>query len=251
VAYDRARLAYPKEVYRLLTTRCGLRRDVSVFEIGPGTGIATRALLKLGAAPMTIIEPDRRLARYLEARLRTWRGTVTILAEPFERVKLPREAFDLGVAATSFHWLPERPALRKVARSLRSGGWWATWNNHYGDPYRPNDFHRALQPLYQRLSGRRSTRYTRARARKDRRDRLRALESVGAFERISREDLWWSARLGTERVQALWGTFSEIVTLPPARKRWFLRELGRMIDEQFRGEVDIPIHTPVYTAQRR
>ncbi|EQD38338.1 Methyltransferase type 11, partial [mine drainage metagenome] len=51
----------------------------------------------------------------------------------FEEVPLRPGSFDLGVAATSFHWLPERRGLRKVARALRPGGWWAAWGNEHGD----------------------------------------------------------------------------------------------------------------------
>jgi SAM-dependent methyltransferase len=250
-AYDRARLPYPPQVYDILTTRCGLHRGSSVFEIGPGTGIATRALLKLGANPLTLVEPDRRLSRYLARRLGAWNDRIRIISGPFEEVELPRAGFDLGVAATSFHWLPERRALRKVAHALRPGGWWATWNTHHGDPYRSSAFHDAIQPLYRELSGRTEAGYTKARALKDRRARIRALKSIAQFEHVAREDVRWSVRLSTARVQALWGTFSDIVTLRPSRRNWFLRDLGRIVDQQFGGVVEIPVLTPVYTARRR
>jgi SAM-dependent methyltransferase len=249
-AYDRARLRYPPRVYDLLTTRCGLRPGSSVFEIGPGTGIATRALLKLGAGPMVLVEPDRRLAGYLAKRLRAPNGRVRIMTESFERVKLPRGEFDLGVAATSFHWLPERLALRRVARALKAGGWWATWNNHHGDPYRPSRFHLALQPLYRELYGRNPSGYTKARAVKDRRDRIHALRAIGMFDRISREDIRWTVALETGRLRALWGTFSEVASLPPKKRERFLTGLGRIVDDQFGGNVEIPMLTPLYTARR-
>ena len=200
---------------------------------------------------MTLIEPDRRLARYLMGSLGPYAGRVRVSIAPFERAALSAGSFDLGVAATSFHWLPERLALRKIARALRPGGWWATWNNHHGDPYRPSAFHRALQPLYRELSGGRVGReYTKTSAARDRRDRLRALESVGRFDDISREDVRWSVTLATAHVTALWGTFSDIVTLSPRRREWFLAELGRIADEQFGGEVTFPMLTPVYSARR-
>jgi SAM-dependent methyltransferase len=250
-AYDRARLAYPRRVYDVLRARCGLRPGAAVFEVGPGTGIATRELLRLGADPITLVEPDRRLARFLREALRQYHDRVTISSRPFERAALPAEAFDLGVAASSFHWLPEQLALRKVARALRPGGWWATWNNRHGDPYRSSAFFRALQPLYRELSpGRVGGEHTRAYASRDRRNRLRALESTGKFERISREEVRWSATLTTARVQALWGTFSDIITLPPRRRAWFLAELGKIADERFGGEVTFPVLTPLYTARR-
>jgi SAM-dependent methyltransferase len=250
-AYDDARLPYPKRVYEILTTRCGLHPGAELFEIGPGTGIATRELLRLGADRLTLVEPDRRLARYLVDSLGSLGDRVKLSIEPFERTALPAASFDLGVAATSFHWLPERVALRKVARALKPGGWWATWNNHHSDPYRPSPFHRALQPLYRELSyGRIGGGPTKASAARDRTNRLRALESVGKFDRVSREDIRWTVTLGTARVKALWGTFSDIATLPPKKRDWFLTELGRIVDGQFGHEVTFPMLTPIYTARR-
>jgi SAM-dependent methyltransferase len=249
--YDRVRLGYPARVFEILTERCHLRPGATVFEIGPGTGIATRELLRLGADPLTLIEADRRLARYLEDSLGPHEGRVSTIVAPFEHAVLPAARFDLGVAATSFHWLPERDALRRVARALRPGGWWATWNNHHGDPYRTSALHRALQPLYRELAhGRVGGGSTRASAAKDRRKRLESLRAVGKFDRISREDIRWSVTMNSDRLTALWGTFSDVVTLPSRKRTWFLTELRRIADEQFGGTVSFPMLTPIYTARR-
>ncbi len=251
-AYDRARLRYPPALWALLERRCGLRRGTSVLEIGPGTGIATRELLRRSGGPMTLVEPDRRLVRYLHRRLRDAGATVTIVPRAFERASLPPSSFDLAVAATSFHWLPLRPALRRVARSLRPGGWWAAWNSHHGDPYRPSRFQDELQPLYAQLRGRAAP-YDRG-VRSDRRERDRrfaALRSVGAFERPRREEIHWTATLSARRVAALWATFSEIQTLPTADRRRFLAKLDRLVRTRFGGRVRLRILTAVYTARRR
>jgi len=248
-AYDRARLRYPPRVYEILTKRCGLRPGSVVFEIGPGTGIATRELLRLGADPITLIEPDGRLVRFLLRSLAPVADRIQVTHAPFERAT---ETFDLGVAATSFHWLPERQALRRVARALKPGGWWASWNNHHGEPVRASRFREALRPLYRRISrGRSRGGPTPAALEREQGRHLASLASVDRFERISREDIRWSVRLDSGQVQALWGTFSDIVTLPPPTRRWFLRELGVVVDEQFGGRVEVPIYTPMYTARRR
>jgi 16S rRNA A1518/A1519 N6-dimethyltransferase RsmA/KsgA/DIM1 with predicted DNA glycosylase/AP lyase activity len=63
--YAEARPDYPDALYERLTTRCGLLPGTSVFEIGPGPGLATRRLLSLGASPLRAIEPDPRLATFL------------------------------------------------------------------------------------------------------------------------------------------------------------------------------------------
>ncbi len=247
--YDRVRPGYPDRIYEILETRCGLRPGAATFEIGPGTGIATRELLRRGAGPLTLIEPDRRMARYLQSSLGRAGRVAKVQVAAFERAVLPENAFDLGVAATSFHWLPERRALRKVARSLRPGGWWAAWSNHTGGPSRASPFLRAIQPLYRRLFPR-GRPPTRARARAYHRARLHALRSVPRFEHIASEEVSWSLLLGTERLVELWGTFSEIATLPPRPRREFLDGLRRIADEQFHGRVRVPMTTRVYTARR-
>jgi hypothetical protein len=60
--YHSSRPEYPEWVYATLASGCGLRRRAVVFEIGTGTGTATRRLLDLGADPLTAVEPDQRLA---------------------------------------------------------------------------------------------------------------------------------------------------------------------------------------------
>jgi hypothetical protein len=61
-SYHSARPPYPDWVFATLVERCGLADGKSVFEIGPGTGTATRRLLDLGARPLIAIEPDPGLA---------------------------------------------------------------------------------------------------------------------------------------------------------------------------------------------
>jgi hypothetical protein len=115
--YDRTRLPCATQVFEILTDRCGLGPGTTLFETGPGTGLATRELLSRGASRLVLIEADGRLARFLRKRLARRGADFTILASPFEETLLPRREFDLGVAASSFHWLPPRKSLRMVGRA--------------------------------------------------------------------------------------------------------------------------------------
>jgi SAM-dependent methyltransferase len=251
-SYDRFRLRYPQQVYDILRDRCGLRAGAAVFEIGPGTGIATRALVRHGAGPLTVVEADRRMVRYLARTLGPGGGTVRFLSRPFERARLPPGSFDLGVAASSFHWLPQRRALRKIARALKPGGWWATWNSHHGDPSSVNPFHRTLQPIYRELrGGRRSRLPARSMVVEERRKRLEQLRAAGAFDRIQREEIRQTVMLSPSRVTAMWATFSDVVTLPAPVRRWFLSEMDRRLREKFGSRVPLPVLTMLYTARRR
>ena len=239
-------------MFELLRSRCGLRPGAAVFEVGPGTGIATRELLRAGAGPLSLIEPDPRLRRFLERSLRpSERPRVRWYPSDFERALLPSGAFDLGVAAQSFHWVPRRTGLRKVARVLRSGGWWASWGNHHGDPFRDSPFSDAIQIVYRDVFGRTSARRSqRTSERKERAAQLAALRSVGRFRGIGREDIRWDARLSGREVTDLWSTFSEIMTLAQPKRHRFLTGIERIVNEEFGGHVRLPMLTPVYFAER-
>src|SRR5947207_424718 len=87
--YDRARPEYPPRIYELLRERCGLRPGTRTFEIGPGTGQATRHLLRLGAAPLIAVEPDERLAGFLASTLGLSAPGLEIQVATFEDARLP------------------------------------------------------------------------------------------------------------------------------------------------------------------
>src|SRR5690348_4058958 len=91
--YQRSRPEYPEWVYTTLAAECGLRRNAAVFEIGAGTGKATRRLLELGADPLIAIEPDQRLAEFLSATIAG--EALKVVVAPFEDVSLEKGVFDL------------------------------------------------------------------------------------------------------------------------------------------------------------
>ena len=143
--YHAARPGYPDWVFELLRDRCGLGFGVAAFEIGAGTGTATRRLLGLGAKPLVAIEPDARMAAYLRETVGD--EALTVVCSTFEDVILDEASFDLGVSATAFHWLHEELALAKVAKLIRPGGWWAMVWNVFGDDSRADPFHEATKTL--------------------------------------------------------------------------------------------------------
>jgi SAM-dependent methyltransferase len=136
-AYERGRPGHPDRVYDALRERCGLRDGTSVLEIGPGTGQATRRLLELGADPLVVVEPDPGLAAHLPTVVGR---EPRIVQTTLEEAGLPNGAFDLAVAASSFHWVDAERGLGAVHGALRPGGWWAMWWTHFGDRSRPIPF---------------------------------------------------------------------------------------------------------------
>jgi SAM-dependent methyltransferase len=249
--YDRARPGYPSGVYGLLRDRCGLRPGTRTFEIGPGTGQATRHLLRLGAAPLVAVEPDERLAAFVASACGAAAGRIEVQVATFEDARLPCGWFDLGAAATALHWLDQAVALRKVAGALRPGGWWAMWWNVFGDPARHDAFHEATRGLLDRLDSRPPGSRPRLPFALDVDARLADLKSVGEFDDIAGDTIRWTAAFDTARLRGLYATFSPISRLPPAEQQRLLDALAGIADDQFGGRVERHMVTPVYTARRR
>lgn len=241
--YDSVRPAYPGWVFDALVERGALRPGAVTFEIGAGTGIATRALLAHGAGPLTAIEPDARLAAFLRARCPAARVRVAA----FEDCPLDPAAFDLGFCATAFHWLDEDRALAKIAAALRPGGWWAAVWHVFGDDRQYDAFHEATAAI---LGGPRSPSGAGAGPpfALDDAARLAALQRAGAFEAIAHRRETWTLTLTAEEVPRLYSTYSPIAARPD--RTAVLAELQRIAIEQFGGRVTRNMTTSLYVARR-
>ncbi len=245
--YDSARPEYPARVFALLRERCGLGPGTRTFEIGPGTGLATRRLIGNGADPLVAIEPDERLAAKLAERV----PGVEIVIAPFETAEV-EGPFDLGAAATSFHWMDQRAALAKIAGLLRPGGWWAMWWNVFGDPARDDAFHDATQPL---LSGMATNPSWNPNWKHpfalDREARFADLETGGFYENIDVETVNWTLVLDPAQVRALYATYSQFSVLEDSERNRILDGLQEIAATQFAGRVERNMLTPIYTVRRR
>jgi SAM-dependent methyltransferase len=242
--YDAARPPYPDWVFEALAQR-GLGPGAAVFEIGAGTGTATRRLLELGADPLVAVEPDPRLAGYL--RRTSPSPALQVVNSAFEDADLPAATFDLGLAATSFHWLDEDGALAKIGTLLRPGGCWAALWNVFGDDSRPDPFHDATHELLSShkspSAGQGGTPFA-----LDFERRTAALEHSGAFEDIWRRASQWPLQLDADQTVRLYATYSDIIARPD--RDHVLAELRRIAQEAFGGRVTRNMTTVLYLARR-
>jgi SAM-dependent methyltransferase len=253
--YDAARPDYPEGVHALLVDRCELRQGTRAFEIGAGTGKVTRQMLRRGACPIVAIEPDARLASFLASASASPSASgdmcLTVTVSPFEETDLPPAAFDLGAAATVFHWLDQDVALHKIMHAIRPGGWWAMWWNVFGDTARPDDFHGATQHLFASVEHTPSTgRNGSPHYALDTDTRIDTLRATNGFDIITHDLLRWTLTLSTDEVVALYATFSPVSRLAPAARERFLDALRQIADTHFSGRVERPMLTPIYTARR-
>jgi SAM-dependent methyltransferase len=147
--YERARPSYPAGLFEDLESLAGLRRAaaVRVVEVGPGTGQATRVLLRRGWS-VVAVEPGPRLAA-VARRVLAGLGDMRLHVAPFETWQPPDERFDLVFAATAWHWLDPAVAYPKAAALLRPGRCLALVSTEHVLPKHDGDpFFRQAQALY-------------------------------------------------------------------------------------------------------
>ena len=169
------------------------------------------------------------------------------MVSTFEEAALDESAFDLGVCATAFHWLEEGPALAKVARHLRPGGWWAMVWNVFGDSSRPDPFHEATKTLLDAprgpSAGTRGIPFA-----LDSTARIEALRRTGAFDLIEHRSRAWTLELDPDQTAALYATFSEINARQD--RQTVLSELRRIAHNEFQGRVTRNMTSSLYIARR-
>jgi ubiquinone/menaquinone biosynthesis C-methylase UbiE len=249
--YAEGRPDYPARVYDILRTTCRATPSTRVFEIGPGTGQATKRLLDLGCA-VTAIEPDSRLADVLLAKCKSKTpGRLSLHIAAFEDVDFSDEKFDLGIAATSFHWLEQESALAKAKRLLKPGGQWAMWWTIFGDSSREDEFQRRTRSLFANLW--RSPSHgseSQVPFALDAETRKAQLRGAG-FASVSHELIHWTTTQTTSQVLALTSTFAPVAQLPQTEREILMKRLERIADLEFGGVVARNFVTVVYTASCR
>jgi SAM-dependent methyltransferase len=119
--YDEIHTGYPEALVDDILSLSGIPAGGRILEIGCGPGNATISFARRGY-PMLCIELGERLA-VLAARNCAAYPAVKIVNSAFEDWNLEENAFDLAIAADSFHWIPPQIGYPKVARTLKPGGW--------------------------------------------------------------------------------------------------------------------------------
>jgi SAM-dependent methyltransferase len=245
--YDQSRPDYPDWVFDTLRSRCGVGQGTAGFEIGAGTGKATRRLLALGIDPLVAIEPDPRLVAYLTQTTRS--AALRVFNRAFEDVELQSSHFDLATSATAFHWLDEDAALPRIASALRPGGWWAPFWNIYGDPGKSDPFHEATQALLSSGPVNPSNRGpSHLEFGADVDARIAAMRATAAFDTIESHQSAWSLVLDATQTVALYASYSNVSQRPD--REAVLAELGRIAREEFGNRVTRNVTTTLYLARR-
>ncbi len=239
--YREGRPDYPPRVYEVLRSRCGVGPGSRVLEIGPGSGLVTGHLLAAGAT-VVAVEPDRGFADYLGQAM----PEVRVVNAPLEEAEIG-DGFDAVVAATSFHWLDQSAALRKVNAALRPGGWAAIWWTVFSDPYREDPLLAEAGAVlgFEPGDQRGGTAFQ-----LDRDARCADLRREAGLADVASELISWDLPMSADQVRALFDSMMTVRRLPDAERGHVLETLTGLVDERFAGVVTRPHLTALYVGRK-
>ena len=103
--FDKWRTRYCDELFADVIEYSGLNSDKTALEIGPGTGQATKPILKTGCSYLAI-ELGENLAAFTKNKFKFYDNFHIINAD-FEKYNFEQNQFDLVYSAATIQWIPE------------------------------------------------------------------------------------------------------------------------------------------------
>lgn len=246
--YDDARLPYPQELYRAVFSQPFLPARPEILEIGAGTGLATRDLLLRRPRKLVAIEPDEQMAGRLRNKLAETSPELEIVQSEFGATDLENEAFDLAVAAASFHWLEPITTLTRIRSALRPGGTIALWWNVYRVFNVGDAFADEVRPLLRNLrlppseaaSGHHSL---------DERWHRTLLSACG-YHDIEHTIFRRDRQLNALEMRRLYSSYSFVRALPEPESEALLNSISNLVETRYGGLAPNTVFTPLYLGRK-
>jgi SAM-dependent methyltransferase len=253
--YDRFRLGpVPAVADWLLQGHAG-----RVVDLGAGTGAMSR-LLAERVDDLISVEPDPRMRAVLAATV----PPATVLAGRGEDIPVDDESIDAVVVSSAWHWMDPGPTTAEIARVLHGGGIlgvvWSglDWQaSGLGEVRRLMGWRPRGTPTDGADSGPAPDSPLAAVMAELPRQRHHVLElPPGApFDPQDHAELRWSRCLDADQLIGMLGTFSGVITLPPARRATVLDEARRLVVQvgglEDGASMEFPFRARCWRARRR
>ena len=243
--YERARPSYPAGAIDEVLEYSGVEPGELVFEIGAGTGKATRLLAERGLRVLAL-EPDPAMAAI--CRKLAGPERVEVLESDFESWRAPAPG-RLLLCAQAWHWLDPELRWRRAAAALRGGGAVAAlWTFPLWEriPLRA-----ALDAAYEEIVPEMVADFPLHPGSRAERVAGRWQEETGegfGEVRVSRHD--WRQLYGAGEYLEMIATHQDHIRLEPERREALLDRLRETIEREGGGRIEMAYRTNVCLARR-
>ncbi len=246
--YDRVRPAYPPELFDALFSYLARDANLRAVEIGPGTGKATRPLLEHGIA-VTAVEPGAALATFLAKKLGGEHAGLDVVVAKFEDARLEAGAFDLVLAATSFHWLDKETRFQHCHDLLRAGGALAVVHTNQIESTADGGFFARVQPVYDRHQDN-DPRYAPPAEDELVPEGHEGLVASGLFEDIALHKYRWDQRYTSREYGDLMRSYSGTQAMEPPQQEAMIGDVCALIDAEFGGAITRPLVMTLFLGRK-
>ncbi len=118
--YEKYRPSYPNELFDYLYQKIGLSENSTISDIGSGTGIFSKELLKR-KSKVICVEPNDDMRKICEIELAQYKGFSSLKASA-ESTTLEEHSVDFITCAQSFHWFKTGDFKIECKRILKPNG---------------------------------------------------------------------------------------------------------------------------------
>ena len=242
--YHATRSDYPDELYDALFA--AVAQPAAILEIGPGSGLATAALLQRAPRRYVAVESDPDFVAFLGDRFAS--NPLELVCAPFPCAGV-EGPFDLAVCAAAFHWLEPKAALAELRRLLHPRGVWAMWWNSYLDETDDHPFARAAMVLMRARGVRFPPSFGAEGHLSLDHARQTALLEANGFCDVEFRQWRRSNRLDAAGARGLFDSFSFVRLLAPPVRAELLDSVVALVNDHFGGLADNLVSTTCYIAR--
>lgn len=241
--YHGIRPGYPPsmfdELFRLLPSH------PSILEVGPGTGQATRDLLRRGA-DVYAVEIGPAMAAKLREVLPSPALTVTV--GDFEEVDVAEHSFDAVFSATAYHWISPKAQVDRPASVLKPGGTVAIVDLNQVSSPEDKGFFTAAQPIYERYGAGHTGPPAPERAAVDPAIH-RVLRGDRRFSNVELRTYDWDQTYSAAGYRKLMLSYSGTQMMTEPDRQGLLDDMENFVRQQFDNQVTRPIVVSLTTAR--
>jgi SAM-dependent methyltransferase len=247
--YQQARPDYPDELYDTLVEAAGLATGARLLEVGCATGKATLPLARRGFT-LTCVEPGPALAAVARANLAAF-PDVEVVDGTFEELDASaRPAYDVVLAATSWHWVDPLVRYRRAWELLRPGGHLAFWSATHVFPVGGDPIFDELQAVYDEIGEGLPEGALRPRP-GELPDQRNEIEASGLFQTVLVHELDWDVDYDAAGYLQLLDTFSGHIAMERQQRERLYSEIRRLLAAREDGRLRRGWGAVLHVARRR